>query len=402
MYEIGSEFHLEAINERENLLEVFDKVAAKVNRNAIFLRCGRDAIGFVADDIIARYQDADKDLSVSALTVFIPALACDSMVKPFKVRGCRIAYYKTDKELRINTADLIGRMKDEKNSNPDNSQAVLMMNYYGIADVMAAAAEIRNEFPASILIEDVTHILMEPESFLTEDTPFDYHVGSIRKWLGIPDGAVAISKEEFLMGALTGDSDFTELRRIALQEKAEYLKSGDEELKKHFRGLLSEAEDSLEDGLDPFMISDESAEYLENVDALTICDRRYSNYHNLYGLLKKLPLCQKAFRLLDEEKRGEGAPTPFMLPIILDIDFMRRSAITEEGKNITRDAFETKLAKRGIYAPVLWPIDEEAAKICPEAADFSENMLAFWIDQRYNLFDMEQICAVLSDELTKL
>ena len=87
---------------------------------------------------------------------------------------------------------------------------------------------------------------------------------------------------------------------------------------------------------------------------------------------------------------------------VLDIDFMRRSAITEEGKNITRDEFEQRLAKRGVYAPVLWPISKEAASTCENAKTFSEHMLAFWIDQRYSRFDMVQIAEVFYDELSRL
>ena len=49
MYEIGSEFHFEKNNVRENLIEVFEHAAVKSGRNVAFLRCGRDAIGFVAD-----------------------------------------------------------------------------------------------------------------------------------------------------------------------------------------------------------------------------------------------------------------------------------------------------------------------------------------------------------------
>ncbi len=402
MFEIGSEFHFEEINERENLIKVFKKVSEKAGRYVEFLRCGRDAIGFVADDIIARCENHSGDDAADKQIVFIPALSCDSMVRPFEVRNFDVRYYKLKDDLCVDEEDLLERIKEADSEGDGRNITVLVMNFYGIADTGKTSEAIKNKFTNTHIIEDVTHIIMEPESYVRKDNCVNYQVGSIRKWMGISDGAIAISDSEFLMGALTGDSDFTELRRVALSEKAEYLRNGDQELKDHFRKLLSDAEDSLQDGLDPYIMTDESAEYLENIDALSICEKRYDNYHNLYGLLKAIPLCGKAFDLIAESGKSEAAATPFMLPIVLDIDFMRRSAITEEGKNITRDQFEKKLALRGVYAPVLWPISEAAADTCDFSKKFSENMLAFWIDQRYDRFHMEYVAEVLGEELSRL
>ncbi len=391
MYEIGSEFHFEKINERENLIEVFEHAAEKNGRYVAFLRCGRDAIGFVADDIIAKMDDRK---------VFLPALSCDSMVRPFEVRGFEVHFYSLNEDLTVDTDSLIAKINES--SEGGARPIVLIMNFFGIAGTVSAAQTIRDNFNDAVIIEDVTHIIMEPEKYLEGKgaSRINYHVGSIRKWLGVPDGAIAISKDEFVMGALTGDTDFSLLRMEALREKAEYLDNGDQELKAHFRKLLSDAEDALSDGLDPYHMTDESAEYLKRVDALGLSERRASNYKNLYNMLKSLPLCGKAFNLLKEEDIEEF--TPFMLPIVLDTDFMQRSAITDEGKKITRDAFETRLAAKGVYAPVLWPVSKEAAAACSVSGHFSENMLAFWIDQRYNRFDMERICEVLNEELSRL
>ena len=403
MYEIGSEFNLERVSDRRNLLEDFTEVAEEAGRYIEFLRCGRDAIGFVADDIIAGFQDEGIGRGDGGYKVFLPALACDSMVLPFEVRGYDIVYYKVTDELSIDEEDLLNKL-EKAAGGEDFRPVVLVMNYFGSSDIAVITDVIKEKYQNSVIIEDVTHILMDEKDFVTVGAAADYHVGSIRKWLGVPDGALAVSKKEFLMGALTGETDFTALRREALIEKSEYLDNGDAELKAHFRSLLSDAEDSLSDGLDPYHISDVSADILSDIDVLKLRHRRSVNYSFLYKLLADLPLCGKAFKLLPEIAKADDElkHVPFMLPIVLDIDFMRRSAITEEGKNITRDGFEKKLAQRGIYAPVLWPILEGAREACEKSAHFSDNMLAFWIDQRYDRFDMEQIAAVLNEELGRL
>ncbi len=400
MYEIGSEFNYEEPRERRNLVELFADRAEKCGRYVEFLRCGRDAIGFVADDIIAKYK--------GDVMVFMPSLCCDSMVRPFEVRGLKITYYKLDENLIVNREDLFEKIDKYKASGEAGNSipVVLVMNFFGTAPVSELSEAVKERCPEAILIEDVTHILLEPEKYMSAGSVSDYHVGSIRKWLGVPDGAIAVSKDEFVMGALTGDTDFTELRAMAQQEKTEYLETGDQELKSHFRKLLSDAEESLSDGLDPFLMSDNSAEYLKTVELDSMINRRSINYRCLYKALSAMPLCGKAFRLLPEIAGGDDgldySYTPFMLPLVLDIDFIRRSAITEEGKKMTRDAFERRLAESGIYAPVLWPISEEAAAACDNSKNFSENMLTFWIDQRYDRFDMEHVAEVLSDELSRL
>lgn len=395
MYEIGSEFNFEKINDRTDFIELLSHEAEKKSRHIEFLRCGRDAIGFVADDIIARSK-AFSDDEGRALKVFIPALSCDSMVKPFEVRGFEVVFYRLNEDLTTDKDYLAELIAFEK------IPVVLVMNLFGITDVKGLSESLKAKNENTVLIEDVTHIITEPESFLGGDSSSlsDYHVGSIRKWLGVPDGAVAISKTEFVMGALTGETDFSILRAQAMEEKTRYLDNGDQDLKSHFRALLSEAEDSLNDGLDPYIMSDMSADYLSEMDLDNLQHRRKVNYDTLYKALKELPLCGKAFKLYD--KVDTDAQTPFMLQIVLDIDFMQRSAITDEGKSITRDVFERKLAENGVYAPVLWPIYDEARQVCKVAADFSDNMLAFWIDQRYSRFDMENAAEIFADTLSKI
>ncbi len=397
MYEIGSEFNFEKTSKRQDFVALLSETAQKKDRYAEFLRCGRDAIGFIADDIIAKSEDE--------VWVLMPALACDSMERPFEVRGLKVSYYKLNEDLSVDVNDLTAKIKEIAGGNAYGkiTPAVLLMNYFGCTKIAQAIKAVRDTCTDAVIIEDVTHILMEPEKYLGQSDMADYHIGSIRKWLGVPDGAVAISSSEFVMGALTGETDFTALRTQALIEKTEYLDDGDQELKAHFRKLLSDAEDSLSDGLDPYHMSDVSAEYLSDLNIGNIRNRRRANYRNLYRLLKEAPLYNKAYRLLPEIPQDDDyETTPFMLPIILDVDFMKRSAITDEGKNITRDGFERRLAERGVYAPVLWPVSKEAAETCENTRNFSENMLAFWIDQRYSRFDMEHVAEILNEELSRL
>ena len=66
---------------------------------------------------------------------------------------------------------------------------------------------------------------------------------------------------------------------------------------------------------------------------------------------------------------------PFSLPILVE----------------NRDEVQGLLAKDGVYAPVLWPISEEAKKVCATSKMMGEEMLSIPIDQRYDWNDMELI-----------
>ena len=60
-----------------------------------------------------------------------------------------------------------------------------------------------------------------------------------------------------------------------------------------------------------------------------------------------------------------------------------------------RDKVQQQLAKRGVYAPVLWPISDEARKVCTVSARMADEMLSIPIDQRYNYDDIEEIAKIV-------
>ena len=81
----------------------------------------------------------------------------------------------------------------------------------------------------------------------------------------------------------------------------------------------------------------------------------------------KVPMIRGIERCLD------GAP--FSLPVLVE----------------NRDEVQRKLAEAGVYAPVLWPICEDARKVCDVSAMISDCMLSIPVDQRYDWDDMEGI-----------
>ena len=395
LYEIGSEFHIESAEGSCDLPAYLTGEAAGAGYGIKFLRCGRDSLGYIADDIrIKRGKD-----ETAYQRIYMPALCCDSMILPFTVRGYEVIFFRVNEDLTIDTDHLLELLSGGPG---ENAPVVLVMDYYGLTPVDEAKKRIRETFPDAVIIEDVTHRVPDAKAFLDTETGADYYIGSIRKWMGVPDGAFVMQKGPGHDIESNAETDFTTFRLQALKEKKEYLDSADrpKELKDHFRGLLSDAEDSLDDGRTPYAISQASSGMLNAVDLSGMSRARHENFIALKKYLSENEYCGDLFDILNPD--AAVPETPFMLPVVIHIDRIRERTDDPAGKSITRDRFESKLASRGVYAPVLWPIDARAAEVCANAAYFAQNMLAFYIDHRYTPEHMRYAADMFGDELRAL
>lgn len=396
LYEVGSEYNIETAAEVCDLTAYLTDEAARSGFGIRFLRCGRDSLGYIADDI--HLLSGEKDGSTDR-RIFMPALCCDSMILPFGIRGYEVIFFRVNEDLTIDT-DYLLKLLEEYRS--EKAPVVLVMDYYGLTPVDEAKKRIRDTFPDALIIEDVTHRVPDAKEFLKSETKADYYIGSIRKWMGVPDGAFVMQKGRGHDIGNTEETDFTTFRLKALREKKEYLDSAErpKELKDHFRGLFSDAEDSLDDGRNPFTISQTSSELLRSVDLPGMSKARHENFLALKSQLMENEYCGDLFDVLNPD--SAVPETPFMLPVVMHIDRVREKAQTAAGSSITRDRFESKLASRGVYAPVLWPIDARAAEVCGNAAYFAQNMLAFYVDHRYRAEHMRYSADVFGEELRAL
>ena len=397
MYEIGSEFNYIEKEVASNLTTMYEGF-----KDVRFLRCGRDAIGYICEDIKAMSRDmASKENKATRCVALLPALCCDSMYRPFEVHGIEVMFYGIDDKLCVDT-DSIKNIIDDLYEKSEDKPVVMVLTaiYYGITDIDKLDSFIKSIDPEIIVIEDVTQGVLAPDRFDKDNA--DYIIGSIRKWMGVPDGAVAIKncidKAGFQLEPFGGDNSFAIERSKALRMKTKYLANGDQELKAKFRELLGHAEDTLTDGADIYEISDESRRYLESVPVQNIVSTRNNNYDTLYELLEKSVHNNVYFTLFPKKRADMPA---FMLPVIINTDRLNQD-IAEKKKAgeadldngnkkdaaIDRDGFERLLAKKGIYAPVLWPVSDEAVAVCPVSKDIADHILCFWIDQRYDRFDM--------------
>ena len=347
MREYGSEHHWQSRQGFEGVTRRREIYAWR------FYRSGRDALKQVA----RLHRGA---------TVLLPALCCESMILPFTLNGCPVAFYKLKPDLTGDEADVLSKAAP--------GTVLLYMPYF---DVQPFTTDFLTRLRQSgvILLEDRTQdiIVGRPASFLP-----DYTVASIRKWAALPEGGIL--KTAAVLPRVAADSRFGALRRQAMEEKGTYLENGDAELKQDFLEKFHEAEALLDESGQPVSMSMENRAYMENIDFALVLSARRRNAAVLEQALAELAAAG-TIRPLCKSETTAG----LYYPILLE----------------NRDAVQQALARRNIYCPVIWPIPAQAQGICENSETTAAHILALPCDQRYTERDMLHIAEELKTILTQ-
>lgn len=302
-------------------------------------------------------------------TVLMPALCCPSMVQPFRQLGRNIQYYGLNDDLTINMESLGSKMS--------NNSILLIMHYYGRNSFDPEPLQnFISDYKNIIVIQDCTQHCFSSNLF---DSIADYYIGSIRKWLGIPDGAFVVSRKGGFISS-ESDPDAVEIDRIseAMQKKALYLRNGDAALKQSFRKTFAEHMQLLKGQIAPHRMSEISGRILKSLERARLCEKRRNNYNRLlFDLSDEFPYITKY--CVDQS-------CPLCLPIVVS----------------ERNDVQRELAQRGVYTQVLWPLPDDSKGICSVSDYFSGHMLAVPIDQRYSESDMDYICRNLKEVLRSM
>ncbi len=321
-----------------------------------WLRSGREALY-----LVARNVKPEDEIPV----VLMPAYCCHSMIDPFEKAGWRVEYYALNEDL---TADLDSLSHLLVSLRP---AAALTMNYYGSAFTLDAVAYVKCGFPECICIEDFSHCTFSLSSIHNPEV--DYYVSSIRKMVGVCDGSVIISKQPVSEDIVEeGETEFTRARRDYQRLKSKYNYTHDTTQKNVFFPGLKQQEGVLDAFEGVHRISRMGKAMLEALNGEQIA---YARQKNMAHLLEILDGKVETVPGIDRSLAG----APFALPILVD----------------DRDNVQRRLAGKGVYAPVLWPICDEARSTCSVSARMADKMLAIPIDQRYNWDDIEDIAKII-------
>lgn len=335
----------------------------KLGREITYLRSGREALLYVAMNIAQRCSLLKVD---GQKCILFPAYCCWSMSAPFEKSGWNIIYYKLNEDLTVDEEYLKQLLLTEK---PD---AILSMNFYGSACTDVAVSIAKDLCPHILTIEDFSHCTFSIKQIFNHNV--DFYVSSIRKSIGVCDGAIVISKQatnrQYIDSAVV---DFADRRFEAQMDKGRYTFTKDTDSKNSFLRELCECERLINEFNAVRPISDRAMKMLSLVNGEEIVFARRENMKHLMRLLE-----DKVKMVIGLDRSWHYAP--FSLPILVE----------------NRDNVQMLLAQNGVYAPVLWPICNAAREICPNSAYVADHMLSIPIDQRYDWDDIEKIAEIVS------
>ena len=304
----------------------------------------------------ALYQILNYLKQVKGITrVLLPDYLCSSVVVPVKALGLEFAFYQIDESLELeqeNLSKLYG-----------GNTVVLLINYYGLKNLDKQIKAIRTFDEYAIIIEDDVQAYYE---FLKPLGEVDFKFTSLRKTFAIPDGGLVKTKHR--MPVVDKPNTFGQYKAAAALLKS--MREGNFNDKIYLE-LFEKGESLIDEEIECGMSRiAKKLYYYINDEHVKV--RRLNNAHYLLEKLKKIGI--KPILPLNE------GYVPLFIPITLE----------------KRDVVRKAMFQKEIFCPVHWPLEGLGLQ---RGRIMAEKELSLIIDQRYGRKEMDEIIAVLKDNL---
>ena len=354
--EIGSEFDVSI----DFLLDIFqskklspNKIFCKNVTDIAYLSNGRTAIKFILLHVLERGR-INK--------CWLPSYLCETIIQPFRELKLDYEFYNLEENLQIDIDYLSKRL--EKND------LLFASNYFNLSHdniVIEFLKKLKNN--NIVVIDDLTHSFLNNNVFSFKIS--DYSIISLRKWLGISDGGIAISNDALFDKKLIITKPFNDFVRLRLRYallKNFYLH---EIINKEdsFRKMHDKAEEIANLTIRLHEMSNISKTILNTVNFSKIIYKRRMNFKYLLSSFEDLDKIKILSNNLEE------GICPIGFPII----------------TTKRDILRDYLASNNIYCPIHWLLPKEIPKKFDYSYFLSQNIITIPCDQRYSIEDMEII-----------
>lgn len=305
--------------------------------------------------------------------VLIPAYTCQTVITPFEEAGWTCYYYNVQKDLHIDTDyfNVIGELV--------KPGIVVVHPYYGLRLNQQESDSLRQigEKGATIVMDFTQGIFADPEYDFV-----DFFIGSYRKWFPIPDGAfLKVNKADYLIPIPDDeDTEFVTMQTDAMFLRNQYFNDGVKQLKTISIRLNKRANSSVAHGIKPHRMSSFSLELMQRLSFQEVRSKRQDNFNYLFKHLNQYD----GFR--------------FVCP---DLSALLTTPLYFAVFSSNRDQLQRVLADNDIYAPVLWPVENQDLLISEDVKYIYEHILAIPCDQRYGEKEMRRIVRVINTFLNE-
>lgn len=304
-----------------------------------------------------------------AKKVLIPAYTCQTVITPFEEAGWQCEYYAIKKDLRIDLQYL-------ENAISKHQPSLLVVHpYFGMdlnEEEVATLNGIKEKGVEIVL--DLTQCL-----FSTKQYPFaSFIVASYRKWLPIPDGGYLLNQTDSvkITQPEKENEEFTDREIAAMYLRGQYFGNGEQRTKAISIRLNKSADHIADSNITPHKMSQVAYNLLVKEDVDKNQKSRFSNYTYLFNNIKVGPKITKVC-----QNMTDVTTAPLYFTIYVQ----------------DRPALQRLLAQDAIYAPVIWPVEDERVLINEEVKHIYDHVLAIPCDQRYDENDMRRAVEIINN-----
>lgn len=351
--EVGSIFPLS-----DSLINQAESEQVQYTDDRLYYSLCREALGDIA-----------HALGETSKTVLIPAYTCQTVITPFEEVGWQCEYYSIKRNLRIDLKGLDNAIAKHKPS------LLVVHPYFGMdlkEEELVALNGIKEKGIAIVL--DLTQCL-----FSTNPYPFaSFIVASYRKWMPIPDGGYLINNTDSvkIQQPETENGEFTDREIAAMYLRGQYFGNEEQRTKAISIRLSKAADHTADSNIMPHKMSQVAYNLMAKEDLDTIQKRRFSNYTYLFNHIRE---SEKVTKVCHNMAAVTTAPLYFTI-FVQD-----------------RPSLQRLLAQDSIYAPVIWPVEDERVLIDDEIKYIYEHILAIPCDQRYDEDEMRRAVEIINN-----
>ena len=299
-----------------------------------------------------------RSLKPQRKALWMPDWLCHTMVDAVEKAGMEVRFYELNARFKASVEAL-------ECSGFRDGEAMLMVNYFGLQDLTAAAKAVKEAFPGAKVIEDDVQAYWV---FSEKENPYaDYRFTSVRKAFAVPDGGFV--KTGFSMPVVTAHNTFSPLKMKAGVLKRHRGEDGvcDED----YLSLFTQGEALINDNYDSVMTQDAKALFA-GTDFERARLQRQTNAKQLVDGLRSFGLAPMMAVTADS--------VPLFVPVCL--------------KN--RDEVRRRLFRHEVFCPVHWPLEGVCLK---NGADMEAHELSLIVDQRYGQEEMDVILSIIKSNV---
>ncbi|AEF84041.1 hypothetical protein TREPR_0710 [Treponema primitia ZAS-2] len=293
---------------------------------------------------------------------YLPAYTCETVIAPYKKAGYALRFYDVspDRLTPIFDRDLIPHIS-----------VLGLCGYYGFS--FYDPEFVRECADAGVgIIQDLTHSIFSADGI---DERADYTAGSLRKWMGIPSGGVAVKRHgHFSQSLLPPEGEHVRGRLECFEEQGRVLAHSPGATEERVSEIFWATEMRLRQIFDAFESDELSERIMTQYPYRELIERRRGNYA---AVLSRDPFSDAVYPVFSE--LGEG-----VCPSHLALYSPDREKVREV------------LAGEGVKTTVYWPFHGEVNLADYPGADYIySRIFSVSLDQRYSAEEMTQVCEAL-------